>query len=201
MKRLLAIPLILLLSQSISCQNIDNEERIYDFLNNVILINHKEGIIISMNGSTIPLLTKNDSIDFDPYHCFLKEEKYRTENFWELILANDDYNYLVEQSKKLRSFKWNKEKLPQDVDLYSKRQNKCYSRRISRLYNKDSIKSPAEIKVINTYSAPIFNKNGDLALIYIAEYSGPLSGFWSIVLYSKKDGKWEKIGTDIKGMS
>lgn len=205
MKQLLAFSLVLLLSQSIYCQDIDNEERIYDFLNNVILFNHKEGIIISMNGSTRPLLTKNDSIDFDPYHCLFIEEKYRTENFWKLLLKNDEYNYLVDQSKKLRSFKWNKEKLPQDVDLYSTRQIKSYSRRISRWFNEDSkvdrIKSANEIKIINTYSAPIFNKNGDVAVIFIAQYSGPLSGFWYIELYSKKDGKWKKIGTDIKGMS
>jgi hypothetical protein len=57
------------------------------------------------------------------------------------------------------------------------------------------------LKSIQTYSVPVFNYSGNIALIYFSEYSGPESASWQIMIYLKIEEKWVLIGSDLLGMS
>lgn len=188
-----------------NCQTIDQDQRIYSFLIDNILSKYQGEIIINKHGSSSFLLNSKDSLILSPSSCFFIDEKYRKAEFWNSNLTSSDLDYIYEQISDLNNFIWNAEKLPENVILYSKSQIRNYSKRMQnadKKYKEGAIGArDYAIKSINTYSVPVFNKSGNLALIYSSEYSGPESASWEIRIYFKIEENWILIGSHLLGMA
>ncbi len=203
--RLFTITIFILAFQISYCQDIDNINRVYDFFNEVIIGNTESDMILSEIGTSELLLEYDDSINFYPLACFFKDEKYRNSELWDTVYSNADKEFMLSQIKQLKKFKWIEEKLHSDITIFSKKQIHNYSKSLiksEKKYLKGKIKtSDIPFKTINTYSAPIFNENETLALVYYESYSGLLSSMSVINVYLKIHDKWILIGTELIGMS
>jgi hypothetical protein len=188
-----------------NCQTPDHDKRIYSFLIDNILSNSEGKIIISKVGSSSLLLNSKDSLNLDPTCCFFIDENYRKTEFWNSILTGSDLEYIYEQISYLKNFKWEAEKLPENIVIYSKSQIRNYCKKAlkgDKQHKEEAInKRKYTIKSINTFSVPVFNKSGNLALIYSSEYSGPESASWEIRIYFKIEENWVLIGSYLLGIT
>ncbi len=176
--------------------------RIYDFINSIDRIETKAETYLKENGSPKYLLKGKDALDFDHRHCmFLDGSFYSDTIFWNENLNQEDKEYMISQIHELKKFKWEKDRVKKDLKLITKSEVKKYSRNAMKHWEGKSEVNDFSFKMLIGYSAPVFNKNHNLALVYSSTYSGPLSASWEIDIYLLKDGKWIYIGHDPKGMS
>ena len=179
--------------------------RIYEFINSIYLIEIEGDTYLNENGSPKGLLNSTDSLDFNYMHCMYIDDQYYKPEFWETNLTRTDKDYMLVQINELRKFKWNKERINQKVNLILTRNARKYSKSVIKSENK-YWKGKTEVneipfKMLIRYSAPIFNKKHNIALVYSSTYSGPLSASWGIKIYLLKSGEWIEIGYDPKGIS
>jgi hypothetical protein len=155
------------------------------------------------NASPLSLLNDKDSLIFALDHCMFTNSRYFNVELINKDLTDSDKEYMIEQIKKLNHFKWEQSKIKKSINFISDRKSKRYKKRSMRIWEKESNSKSNNLPIITIYrySAPVFNKKHNIALVYISSFSGPLSGAWGINIYMLIDNKWINIGYDPQGMS
>lgn len=201
--RILFITIIFFLINLTSISQIDSiNNKIYEFINNAGIIETEGDTYLHKNGSADRLLNGYGSLDFDFKQCMFIDKRYYFDTvFWEINLNQEDKNYIVAQILELKYFKWEKERINKDIKLISGKETKKYSRKAMKFCKGNLDSKQFSFKTVIRYSAPVFNRKHNIALVYTSLYSGPESAWWGIYIFLLISGNWICIGNDTIGMS
>ncbi|AYN01009.1 hypothetical protein [Chryseobacterium sp. 3008163] len=113
---------------------------------------------------------------------------------YDSIFLQKDSAYYFQQQKEISNFKFNKNRIKQNLDFTND----------DELYKISQIKSGNfwtefdkryENKCIRTFSVPFFNKNKTMCILQCSISCGPLDGGGNTSIYKKIKGKWIRIKT------
>ena len=136
----------------------DNDEiKIYDFFNNIVLRDIRGDVFLIEDASPQVLLNyKKDSIDLDLMSCFFVDNKYYYDTvFWAENFSVEDKNYMIAQIHNFKNYKWDRIKIKKNINVISKQDVKKYSRKVMKYWNKRSSKSKDFKLLIEKYEMQV----------------------------------------------
>ena len=206
MKTLITIFVVLIFCDSLLGQGREGEDRIYDLFLNGALVN--PGCMGSLSQDVDARIS--DFLFINPDRSYFEDRNFKYIDDLLESLSEEDTLYMKNQVNDYKNFKWDQKRLPKGINVITSSQLKkllkegeTYSLKVDIEREKHQRGEPAKDipspwTQIWTYSVPIFNQRGNIAIIFRGMYlSFPFSNGGAAWVYLKKDDQWELVGMDM----